>query len=136
MSKLLELDPELDYFGVDKMNNAESLIRKDLIERGFAVSQPRKFGANGIDLTAMKNGEAFTIEVKTIVRSKRSKMVKPVLRAGRQCDWVALVDGRSIIYQPMADHLRCCGKAGARGVTALLKLKEMLIAGDETGDVK
>jgi hypothetical protein len=117
------------------MNKAEKLVYEDLVARGFFVSLPRKSASiNGVDLIAMKNGEAFRIEVKKVVVGKKCKTVKPVMRSGRSCDWIALVLPKDIVYQPMEDHLRCCGKTGTRGITALAKLREMLIAGIETGD--
>lgn len=117
-------------------NSAELTVRLDLRARGFDVSATRRNGANGVDLTAMKNGIAITIEVKNIVNGRKSKTVKPVQKSGLRCDWIALVFGSEIIYQPMRDHLKCCGKTGTRGVTELLKLRQMLIAVESTGDTK
>ena len=111
-----------------KMNKAEKQVYDDLCSRGFVVSRQHAGSANGVDLVAMKEGSAVSIEVKSVVIGARAKTVRPVLSSGRKCNWIAIVLGSDIIYQPMSEHLKLCSQSGSRGVTELIKLRQMIIA--------
>lgn len=117
-------------------NKSEKLVRDYLIKNGFIVSDLLEESANGVDLVAIKNGKTLLIEVKSAIYGSKSVTIKPVLKSGKLCNTIAMVfKNNTIIIQPMSEHLKLCSKSGSRGVTELAKLREMIIAGIETGDV-
>ena len=106
---------------------AEELVRNHLVGKGFTVSrQGESENANGIDIVAIKDTQAFLIEVKLVSEGRRNTTVTPVLTAGKTCDYVALVTPKqNIIFQPMTEHLALCSKNGSRGVTQLVRITDL-----------
>lgn len=106
----------------------EEMVREFLINRGFQVSRSSSSeNANGIDITAIKDGRAFLIEVKAVVRSTRSMVVKRILKSGLMCNFIAIVTPKNnIIFQPMSEHLKLCNKSGSRSVTDLVRIYDSI----------
>lgn len=118
---------------VNKGIFAEKIVCDDLKRRGFLVTKPRKSASeNGIDVVAIKDGVALLVEVKSVLFSKKAVKIKPVQKAGKQCDVIAIVYDKTVIYQPMSDHLKLCtSKCGTRGVTELIRLNKILAMPEE-----
>lgn len=101
-----------------------AIVRTHLIDLGFEVTTPNHPNANGVDLTVMKDGHAFTVEVKSASRTTRSWRVP---KCHTISDYIAIVmPNTSVRLEVMSDHLRLCGSDGSRHITRLVKLIELL----------
>lgn len=112
---------------IEQIRSSEDLVREKLLHRGFVVSgvgEPET--RNGIDIVAIKDNQAFLIEVKSVCVSQRSMSVTPVSDQGKLCDYIAIVTPKlNIIFQPMSDHLALCSESGSRGVTKLVRAYDL-----------
>lgn len=102
---------------------SEKTVCDFLQSKGFTVSAHSSEAANGYDVVAIKNGEYFTIEVKTACKSNRCYRVGRVSKAASKCTHIAIVTPKgNIIIQTMSDHLRLCSRDGTRRITLLVKI--------------
>lgn len=115
-----------------------------MVKRGWQVFDLKNDSANGPDMTIARGGKTYRGEVKNAMRGQRCWKVKPVGKSGQQCEIIIIVlPDHNLIIQPMAEHLSLCSKNGDRFITMLVeinaqeaKLREMIVAGLETGDTK
>jgi hypothetical protein len=115
---------------------SEKLVREFLEKRGFSVAGHGPEQANGIDIVAIKGGHYFLIEVKRAFKQSRAMRVKNVGTSGSKCNYVAIVTPKNnVILQPMSEHKKLSSQCGSRAVTELVRIHDMLLEGEGTGDV-
>jgi hypothetical protein len=104
-----------------KENDDFNLILKTLRDLGFDLSPLNHRNTNGPDLIGIKNGFPYRIEMKKTRRLKSGSLqVNPVEPNRRGDDLIAIdVNGRYVLVEPMADHLKCCSTKGYRTLTEL-----------------
>jgi HJR/Mrr/RecB family endonuclease len=109
-------------------NTSESLVRKRLKSKGFQLSTQRDEKTSGVDIIAMKDGKAFLIEVKKAKLHNRAWQVDPVSKKQSVvCDTVAIVlPCKTVVFEPMSQHLKLCSKNGVRYITELVNLVTMV----------
>jgi Holliday junction resolvase-like predicted endonuclease len=107
-----------------KKNYHESIVRKILVSRGFILSTQADEKTNGVDIVAMKDGKAFLIEVKKAKLHNRAWQIDPVSRKqSLLCNTIAIVlPCKTVVFEPMSQHLKLCSKNGVRYITELVNL--------------
>lgn len=101
---------------------ASQLSVKNFLEaRGFQVLNLRHPNANGIDLTAVKDGEQFTFEIKSLIYDGTSWRVNRC--SNKQAKFIAVVmPSGGVHLELLSDHLRLCAVDGSRRFTGLIDL--------------
>jgi hypothetical protein len=107
-----------------KKQNTNRTAAKILEDRGWLIFDLKQDSANGPDLTIARNGKSYRVEVKTIIRGKKCCGVTPIGKSGLKCDAIAILfeDNKTLILQPMTEHLKLVGGGGARGMTLFVDL--------------
>lgn len=112
------LDPR-----VRKARDAEMLVARHFEAQGYQVVTTLRTGP---DLTCSKDGETFTVEVKSAIKMAVNGSIlwasAKVMRSRTGDNLIAIVlpDG-SIHIEPMSEHLLKCNKSGQRMVTMLVR---------------
>lgn len=100
----------------------DKLVSKALRKMGFKPLEPNHINANGVDIFAVKNNRAFSIEIKKARYPKKgiAVQVDPVLKNRRNDDLIAIVlPSGYVLVEPMKQHLKLCGPKGYRPLTPL-----------------
>ena len=91
---------------------------------GMSVVYFGKRNANGPDLWVKRyGGRPLSVEIKKVAKKKNGTwQVPPVEINRRHDDLIAIRCPKGyFLIEPMADHLKACGKSGYRQLTTLLK---------------
>jgi Holliday junction resolvase-like predicted endonuclease len=110
------------------MKNKEELeVRRVLKKLGFKLNKQQDERAEGVDIIAMKNGEVLLIEVKKARYHKRAWQVDAVSKKQQKLsNTIAIVTNKTILFEPMSQHLKLCTKNGMRYVTEAVDLLGVL----------
>lgn len=110
---------------LSKAANSVLIVKGWLELKGFNVSTPKHPNSNGIDLTAMKNGETLTFEVKSVIYDGTSWRVNRCSNTDATYITFVLPSG-NVHIDTMSDHLRLCAIDGSRRLTKLVKLDSIM----------
>lgn len=83
---------------------------------GYKILSKAKRNENGPDIWITKNGKPYSVEVKKCRITKRNSVQVPPVEKNRVDDDFIAIEMPSgyILFEPMADHLKCCTKKGYR----------------------
>lgn len=119
------------FYGKQKVMNkagiSQSIVKQWLEELGCIVAEVSHPNANGVDITAIKNGKSFTFEVKTAIYTARQWRVNKTNTSGKKCDYIAIVlPDNHVLFDSMKNHLILCSKNGNRNLTDIVNLHKWM----------
>lgn len=110
-----------DEIIVDGEKYVKKSVFKEIKRLGFKPLGLNKPNANGPDLFVIKGTKAYSMEIKSIRKTKRDSIqVNPVERNRQNDDLIAIVfPSGYVLIEPMVDHMKSCTPKGYRTLTLL-----------------
>lgn len=100
-----------------KINDVE-YVRKALSLFGYKTTAPKSKNANGVDIFAVSEFTALSVEIKTAKNVSKNKSlfrIRSVEKGRINDDLIAIVFPNGyVLIEPMKHHLKNCNKTGDR----------------------
>jgi hypothetical protein len=110
--------------GHEKADYSQRLVVSFLQDKGFTIAEVNKPSSNGLDIVAVKDNEYLLIEVKSVIHSTRSWIVKKI---HPKSEYVAVVMPNDQIHlECSSDWIKHTDKNGSRSIGGLVKLYKLI----------
>lgn len=114
-----------------KAVKSELMVKEFYESQGYCVQHTI---GSGPDLIVVGKDEKFTVEVKSVIKSKTGFFVCPVSVLRMNDDFVAIVfiEENKIFIEPMQQHLSKCSPSGRRSVTDFIRCRKNMLYNKKT----
>lgn len=113
---------DCDSPSIQKGLESELIAAEFLKSLGYTIISVSKMHGPDLIIEIPKTKEIRTVEVKTTVNAGRSWTVNRVNPPRRNDDYFLAVHNKAVLFmEAMTDHLKQCGKNGARVITKLIR---------------